>query len=217
MQKPTRAVLALAAGSLVLGFSGAGAAVAADEPARQVVLLEPKGDKSGKEHDKHYVVGKVVARGSLKVRSKPSTHSDVVGHVKADHRVAIECKARGEKVDGNDLWYRLHLEDDDEHGNGREDEDRDERDESDDRDEDEEDQDREDQDDEDTGDEDSGEADEDAEDEEADNDEDADERATRPGDRTRDGKAAKAAGDHKKAWVAARYVKNLDRVEWCGN
>ncbi|MEF2524684.1 hypothetical protein [Streptomyces sp. CS62] len=212
MQKPTRAVLALAAGSLVLGFSGAGTAVAADEPARQVVLLEPKSDKSGKEHDKHYVVGKVVARGSLKVRSKPSTHSDVVGHVKADHRVAIQCKARGEKVDGNDLWYRLHL-DDDEHGKGREDEDRDE---SDGRDEDGEEQDREDQDNEDADEDTDADADEDADDEEAD-EEDVDERAARSGHRTGDGKAAKADGDHKKAWVAARYVKNLDRVEWCGN
>ncbi|AXE24304.1 hypothetical protein C0216_13315 [Streptomyces globosus] len=211
MQKPTRAVLALAAGSLVLGFSGAGAAVAADEPARQVVLLEPKSDKSGKEHGKHYAVGKVVARGSLKVRSKPSTHSDVVGHVKADHKVAIRCKARGEKVDGNDLWYRLHLEDDDEHGKGREDRDRDD---SDDRDEDEDEQDREDQDNEDSDEDADEDTDEDADEDEDADDEEADKRSGRPAD---DGKAAKATGDHKRAWVAARYVKNLDHVDYCGN
>ncbi|MFD7085459.1 hypothetical protein ACFYXV_24440 [Streptomyces sp. NPDC002181] len=114
MRKPTRAILALAAASLVLGGAGAGTAVAddgptADGPSQELVVLEPDGDQSGTYQGKEYSVGKVVSHGPLKLRSKPTSRSKSVGHVKQDHKVAIVCKVRGEKVDGNDIWYLLHV------------------------------------------------------------------------------------------------------------
>ncbi|WP_037835526.1 hypothetical protein [Streptomyces sp. NRRL S-244] len=114
MRKPTRTILALAAASLVLGGVGAGAAVAdegptTDTPSQEMVVLEPDGDQAGTYQGKEYTVGKVVSRGPLKLRSKPTTRSKSVGHVKPDHRVAIVCKVRGESVDGNNVWYLLHV------------------------------------------------------------------------------------------------------------
>lgn len=100
MLKPTRTILALATGSLVLGLVGAGAAVADEEPmagaASQQMVAEGR-----------YAYGKVVSKGPLKVRSKPSTHSRSVGHVYPNRKVEIECKKYGESVDGNRIWYRL--------------------------------------------------------------------------------------------------------------
>ncbi|MFJ3913937.1 hypothetical protein [Streptomyces vinaceus] len=118
MRKPTRTILALAAASLVLGGAGAGAAVAdegpmADGPAQELVVLEPDGDQAGTYQGREYSVGKVVSRGPLKLRSKPTSRSKSVGHVKPDHKVAILCKVRGEKVDGNDIWYLLHVKEKD--------------------------------------------------------------------------------------------------------
>ncbi|MET9888242.1 SH3 domain-containing protein [Streptomyces sp. NPDC006430] len=119
MQKPTRTILALAAGSLVLGLVGAGTAVAdedpmADTPSQGVVADEPENDQSGAHHDRDYAVGKVVSHGPLKLRSGPSTRFKAVGQVKPRHKVAIVCKTHGESIDGNDLWYRLHPKE--EHG-----------------------------------------------------------------------------------------------------
>ncbi|MFF0214163.1 hypothetical protein [Streptomyces vinaceus] len=118
MRKPTRTTFALAAASLVLGGVGAGAAVAdegpkADGPAQELVVLEPDGDQAGTYQGREYSVGKVVSRGPLKLRSKPTSRSKSVGHVKPDHKVAILCKVRGEKVDGNDIWYLLHVKEKD--------------------------------------------------------------------------------------------------------
>ncbi|MEW2412782.1 SH3 domain-containing protein [Streptomyces sp. NPDC046866] len=195
MQKPARTALALAAGSLVLGVVGTGAAVAdggrtEDPSSQQVVLVEPRGDQPGKYDDRDYAVGKVVARGSLKVRNYPSTSARVIGQVKSEQRVAILCKIRGEKVDGNDLWYRLYIKNkhSDEHGDGREDDGR--------------------------GDEEEEATDEGATDEEegaddwGDSDDSAD-RAVARKDRGGDDK------QQEKAWVSARYVKNLSTVIWC--
>lgn len=223
MQKPARTALALAAGSLVLGMVGAGAAVADDgrtENSSEVVLVEPKGDGPGKYGDKDYAVGKVVARGSLKVRSRPSTNAPVVGLLKSEQKVAILCKIRGEKVDGNDIWYRLYVkkkhsedsEHSDEHG-GRHDQ---------------EDTDLTDEDEaaneniDDSGDwedsEDSG-ASEDSDDSEDSEDSGASEDSGDSGDSAKHARARAAKkgddGEQEKAWVSARYVKNLNTVIWC--
>ncbi|MFE6840124.1 hypothetical protein ACFVFI_35520 [Streptomyces sp. NPDC057705] len=108
MLNPTRTILALAAGSLVLGLAGAGAAVADDgddRPPREIVV----GDgQPGTYPDYKHAIGKVVSKGPLKVRSKPTTHSKSLGHVYPHSKVEIKCKAYGEKVDGNRIWYRLY-------------------------------------------------------------------------------------------------------------
>ncbi|WP_030873384.1 hypothetical protein [Streptomyces sp. NRRL F-2747] len=173
MRKPTRTVLALAAASLVLGGVGAGAAVAdegpmADGPSQELVVLEPDGDQAGTYEGRKYSVGKVVSRGPLKLRSKPTSRSHSVGYVKPDHRVAIVCKVRGEKVDGNDIWYLLHVKEKEKDGRqpvaqpG------------------------------------------------VSNDE-----APQSTQNAADGTEAKDGKDGKKAWITARYVKNLDHVKWC--
>jgi hypothetical protein len=98
MLKPTRTVLALAAGSLVLALAGAGAAAADDW------------------EKNHYTKGTVVSHGPLKVRSAPTTKSKIVGRLSPHKKVAIECKKRGEKVYGNSIWYLLADEKSHEHG-----------------------------------------------------------------------------------------------------
>ncbi|MEU9374329.1 hypothetical protein AB0D94_11230 [Streptomyces sp. NPDC048255] len=103
MLKPTRTILALAAGSLVLGLVGAGVAVADDGPKATTPSHETVA--GGSEY--RSVIGKVVSRGPLKIRSKPTTRSESLGEVYPNRTVEIECKKRGESVDGNRIWYRL--------------------------------------------------------------------------------------------------------------
>lgn len=109
MLKPTRTTLALATGSLVLGLVGAGAAVADDGPEnlppREIVV--GGGSAEPGAYPEKYVVGKVVSKGPLTVRSKPTTRSQSLGHVYPHSKVEIECKKHGEKVAGNSIWYRL--------------------------------------------------------------------------------------------------------------
>ncbi|MGZ9935421.1 SH3 domain-containing protein [Streptomyces sp. NC-S4] len=109
MLKPTRTTLALATGSLVLGLVGAGAAVADDGPEnlppREIVV--GGGSAEPGVYPEKYVTGKVVSKGPLTVRSKPTTRSQSLGHVYPHSKVEIECKQYGEKVDGNRIWYRL--------------------------------------------------------------------------------------------------------------
>lgn len=115
MLKPTRTILALAAGSLVLGLVGAAAAVADEDPLLdtpgQVMEDEEPGSDGLSEPDgypeRKHARGIVISRGPLTVRSKPTTHSYKVGKVQPHEKLAIECKKRGERVDGNNLWYKL--------------------------------------------------------------------------------------------------------------
>lgn len=121
MLMPTRTILALATGSLVLGLVGVGAAVA-DEGPREIVVGEvPASAQPGQYPYDKYATGKVVSKGPLKVRSKPTTESRAIGHVKPNSKVEIECKKHGQKVDGNRIWYRLHEDREEwENGSGRE-------------------------------------------------------------------------------------------------
>lgn len=116
MLKPTRTILALAAGSLALGLVGAGSAVAAQDPRpdnpgqENVVDDEDQGSDGASDHDdykKKHARGIVTSRGPLTLRSRPTTHSYKVGRVHPHLKLSIECKKRGERVDGNNLWYLL--------------------------------------------------------------------------------------------------------------
>lgn len=175
MLKPTRTILALAAGSMVLGLFGAGVAVADDgpvdkEPGAAQVRADDDGYDEYNEYDggdeyddedyedgegrpgggdgpviypkPKYALGRVVSQGPLKIRSKPTTHSKVLGKVHPHQKLTLVCKKRGERVDGNDIWYLL------EHKNG-------------------------------------------------------------------DDRMAGMKYDHKRAWVSARYVKDVTPVKWC--
>ncbi|WP_424217267.1 SH3 domain-containing protein (plasmid) [Streptomyces sp. BI20] len=55
----------------------------------------------------HHRVVKVISRGPLDVRTGPSTRHGVAGRVAPGTIVHVTCKAKGEKVDGNEFWYRL--------------------------------------------------------------------------------------------------------------
>lgn len=173
MLKPTRTILALAAGSMVLGLFGAGVAAADGGPvdegpgAAQVRADDDGYDEydeydGGDEYDDEeyedgegrpgdgdgpvtypkpkYAIGRVVSQGPLKIRSKPTTHSKVLGKVQPRQKLTLVCKKRGEQVDGNSIWYLLEHEDD---------------------------------------------------------------------------RAAGKKYDHKRAWVSARWVKDVTPVKWC--
>ncbi|MFF1561446.1 hypothetical protein [Streptomyces sp. NPDC058279] len=101
MLKPTRTVLALTAGSLVLGLVSAGAAIADEDPMAEVPVHQPQAKAN------RHIWGKVVSSGRLTIRSKPSTRSYSLGKIESGTRIALECKQRGETVNGNDLWYFL--------------------------------------------------------------------------------------------------------------
>ncbi|MEV7725296.1 hypothetical protein AB0P15_11250 [Streptomyces sp. NPDC087917] len=117
MLKPTRTVLALAAGSLALGLTGAGFAVADDGPRdhesapEYVNGDEPEYTEPGVYPKPRHALGKVVSRGPLKVRSRPTTHSSVLGTVHPHQKLTLECKKRGQEVSGNNIWYRLDTDD----------------------------------------------------------------------------------------------------------
>lgn len=118
MLKPTRTILALAAGSLALGLAGGGAAFADQGPAahatRSQAPRDGKDDYDEHGYHKHrYSLGKVVSRGPLSVRSKPTTHSHLQYKVYPGETLALKCKTRGENVDGNDIWYLIDPGDDD--------------------------------------------------------------------------------------------------------
>lgn len=114
MLKPTRTILTLAAGSLVLGLVGAGSAVADGATVTGIAS-----QRTAAAADGWYAIGKVISKGPLKVRSKPTTHSRVVGLLQPHSKVVIKCKEYGQPVDGNHIWYRLHEEKHaDEHNHG---------------------------------------------------------------------------------------------------
>lgn len=116
MLKPTRTTLALAAGSLVLGLVGAGTAAADEKPVRDASAVQ---GAAMDDWDRN-VMGRVVSKGPLKVRSMASTRSQIVGHVRPNSRVEIACKKYGERVDGNAIWYRLAQRDNNQENSNQE-------------------------------------------------------------------------------------------------
>ncbi|MCB5165060.1 hypothetical protein LG634_09490 [Streptomyces bambusae] len=133
MLKPTRTILTLVTGSLVLGLAGTGAAVAdrgpmSHQPSHQVTVRDDGDEMDGNGSDEYgkdrHARGVVVSKGALTVRSKPNTHSRSLGKVHPHDKLDIKCKERGENVRGNNLWYLLeHENGDNGNGNGRGDDD----------------------------------------------------------------------------------------------
>lgn len=122
MLKPTRTILALAAGSLTLGLVGAGPALAVGNPTPHgpglATVLDD--DDYGQDYDgypqRRHARGIVVSHGPLTVRSRPSTYAHKVGTVNPHEKLVIECKKHGERVDGNSLWYLLRDDENDPKG-----------------------------------------------------------------------------------------------------
>jgi hypothetical protein len=42
----------------------------------------------------------------LRIRSQPNTSSDILGHYNRNENVEIQCQVTGQRVAGNDIWYR---------------------------------------------------------------------------------------------------------------
>ncbi|WP_160159293.1 S8 family serine peptidase [Streptomyces sp. SLBN-118] len=51
--------------------------------------------------------GKVVSRKSLKARTQPTSHSAEAGNLRPGQTITIDCKAKGQWVKGNNIWYKL--------------------------------------------------------------------------------------------------------------
>ncbi|MFJ4936428.1 SH3 domain-containing protein [Streptomyces pseudovenezuelae] len=51
------------------------------------------------------VRGTIVSRTALNVRAAPTTHSAVVDRLAPGSQDRIECKVRGQSVNGNPYWY----------------------------------------------------------------------------------------------------------------
>ncbi|GGT14844.1 SH3 domain-containing protein [Streptomyces purpureus] len=106
MLKPTRTALALTAAGAVLALAGASAAVAdEDDPKRSEATVGSVQDTA--KHHAGHPVGKVVSKVPLNVRTQPSTYARAVGVVHPHELVTLQCKKRGDWVNGNTLWYRL--------------------------------------------------------------------------------------------------------------
>ncbi|MDH6224999.1 MULTISPECIES: SH3 domain-containing protein [Streptomyces] len=69
---------------------------------------------AGDDHHHHpsppseqFYQGRVTAPGGLRLHTSPTTGSEVIGFAPRGSVVDIFCKAPGETVDGNPLWYLL--------------------------------------------------------------------------------------------------------------
>ncbi|WP_151771294.1 SH3 domain-containing protein [Streptomyces abyssomicinicus] len=84
--------VAMSAAATALLLTGAAPAVADAHPT-------PPGDR--------FFKGLVTARGGLQLHTSPTTGSEVIGFAPKGSVVDIFCKAPGQTVDGNPLWYLL--------------------------------------------------------------------------------------------------------------
>lgn len=103
----------IALGPFTLTGAAAGDGSELTRPAPQVVAwlaavlpaCPPPGEV--KDADTPAGLGRVVSRGPLTVRRDRTTTAATVGTLNAGQTVALACKAQGEPVDGNTVWYRL--------------------------------------------------------------------------------------------------------------
>lgn len=51
--------------------------------------------------------GKVISKKPLHVRKQPTTRSAAVGTLRPGQIITIDCKTKGQRVKGNNIWYRL--------------------------------------------------------------------------------------------------------------
>lgn len=103
----------LALGPFTLTGAAGGDGSALTRPAPQVVawlaavLPACPPEHEVKDVDTPAGLGRVVSRGPLTVRSGRTTKAAVVGSLNAGQTVALACKAHGETVEGNSIWFRL--------------------------------------------------------------------------------------------------------------
>ena len=98
----TLAVALLTGGSLVAATAGATAAAPATPP----TYADGSGsDSGGGRHGP--IWGTVISHTKLNVRLAPTTHSPAVTWLSPGSQDRVECKVRGQSVNGNPYWYWL--------------------------------------------------------------------------------------------------------------
>jgi hypothetical protein len=101
--RTTPALRILAAALLTggtLAVTAAGSTAAAAPP----TTTEGRGDGG---HGGGPVWGTIISRTDLNLRQAPTTQSPVVGRVSPGSEHRVECKVRGQHVNGNPHWYWL--------------------------------------------------------------------------------------------------------------
>ncbi|GAA4664635.1 hypothetical protein GCM10023347_15810 [Streptomyces chumphonensis] len=115
MLKSMKTTVALTAGALALGVLGAAPALADEEQpqtsgttqAAPEAAVEETADHTA-EAASHVRWGKVVTWRGVNIRSKPTTHSKVLGAYPYHAKIKIACKVKGQNIDGNNRWYKLY-------------------------------------------------------------------------------------------------------------
>ncbi len=103
MLRNVKTAVALTAGAVAMGLLGAAPAASAE----RTVPTQAAPAAAKAAANSSWANGHVVSRTSLNIRSKPTTHSRVVGHLHSGAYIKIDCKVKGQYVDGNHIWYKL--------------------------------------------------------------------------------------------------------------
>ncbi|MBC2905299.1 SH3 domain-containing protein [Streptomyces cupreus] len=96
----TLAVALLTGGSLIAATAGATAAAAAPP-----TYADGHGGDGGGHGGP--IWGTVISHTKLNVREAPTTHADVVTRLSPGSQDRVDCKVRGQSVNGNPDWYWL--------------------------------------------------------------------------------------------------------------
>ncbi|MDT9698551.1 SH3 domain-containing protein [Streptomyces sp. P17] len=97
----TLAVALLTGGSLIAATAGATAAAAAPPTYADVQGGSGGGDRGGP------IWGTVISQTKLNVRQAPTVHAPVVAWLSPGSQDRVQCKVRGQSVNGNPDWYWL--------------------------------------------------------------------------------------------------------------
>ncbi|OEJ21896.1 hypothetical protein AR457_38800 [Streptomyces agglomeratus] len=105
MLNSVKTTLALTVGGLALGLLGAATpATAADQIGTPVAGATADQASGAAAYTKY---GRVIARTGVKIRSRATTYSGVLGSFHSGAKIALACKVYGQNVDGNHIWYKL--------------------------------------------------------------------------------------------------------------
>ncbi|MFI1504961.1 SH3 domain-containing protein [Streptomyces sp. NPDC020597] len=102
----TLAAALLAGGSLAVAASGATAAPAV--PAAPVASAVPAVSAVPASGGGDAIRGTVVSRTELNVRQEPTTHAPVVAALAPGSHDLVQCRVKGQSVNGNPDWYWLY-------------------------------------------------------------------------------------------------------------
>ncbi|MGX1886604.1 SH3 domain-containing protein [Streptomyces sp. NPDC055287] len=105
MLNSVKTTVALTAGGLALGLLGAAPQATAADQIRTPAVGATAPQASGATAYTKY--GRVTASTGVKIRSRATTYSRVLGSFHSGAKIALACKTYGQNVDGNHIWYKL--------------------------------------------------------------------------------------------------------------